>query len=54
MICLFLALITPVMVFGGIALSRLDLLPQGPAGLINGTHPLRLMLIAAVGTAICF
>ena len=54
MIRLFLALITPVMVFGGIALSRLDLLPQGPAGLIDATHPLRLMQIAAVGTAIGF
>lgn len=54
LIRLFLAMITPVMVLSGVALSRAGLLPAGVSDMITGTHPIRLMQIAAVGTAIGF
>ncbi|QUJ76702.1 type II secretion system F family protein [Sulfitobacter albidus] len=51
---LFLSLITPISVFGAVALTRAGLLPEGLSETINDTAPLRLLQIAMVGTAVGF
>lgn len=54
LIRLFLAIITPVAVFGTVALARAGLLPDALVASLNATPPLRLLQIAAVGTAVGF
>ncbi|MEQ6249949.1 type II secretion system F family protein [Sulfitobacter sp. HNIBRBA3233] len=54
LIRLFLALVTPVAVFGTVALARAGVLPESIVESLNATPPLRLLQIAAVGTAVGF